>query len=263
MRRRGSMVAVLAGVWAVVACGGGERGGRGQAAVAGSTSIAEAAEAPVAQGGATVTGKVRFTGAKPTNARIDMSEEPQCKAKYQTPPTEETALVNANGTLANVFVYVKSGLPASAKYQAPAAPVVIDQNGCRYQPHVFGIQTGQNLEIRNSDPLLHNIKARATKNRPFNISQPNAGMKTNRVFGAPEVMVKLECNVHGWMSAYVGVLPHPFYAVTGSDGGFAIKGLPAGTYVIEAWHEKYGMQTVTVTVTGAEAKAQDFTFAAK
>ena len=244
MRRFGSIAAVLAGMVVVAAMGAS-----GDAAQTGA--------------GGTVTGRVKFTGTKPTNPRIDMSEEPQCKAKHATPPTAEMVIVNPNGTLANVFVYVKAGLPANAKYQAPATPTVIDQNGCHYIPHVFGIMVGQPLEIRNSDPLLHNIKAKAIKNRPFNISQPNAGMKATRTFSAAEVMVTLECNVHGWMTAYVGVLPHPFFAVTGTDGSFSIKGLPPGTYTIEAWHEKYGAQTATVTVAGTESKAQDFTFAAK
>ncbi len=216
-----------------------------------------------AQGGATITGKVKLTGTKPTNPRIDMTEEPACKAKHQTPPTAETVVVSASGMLANAFIYVKSGLPAGAKYQAPATPVVIDQDGCRYKPHVFGLMVGQTLEIRNSDPLLHNIKAKATKNRPFNISQPTAGMKSNRTFSAAEVMVSLECNVHGWMNAYVGVMAHPFYAVSGADGSFSIPGLPAGTYEVEAWHEKLGTQTVTVTVPATGSKTQDFTFAAK
>ncbi len=216
-----------------------------------------------AQGGATIAGKVKFTGAKPAMPRIDMGEEPKCKEKYQAPPTAETVIVNPNGTLADVFIYVKAGLPANAKYPAPSTPVVIDQSGCRYHPHVFGIQVGQPLEIRNSDPLLHNIKAKGVKNRPFNISQPSAGMKTARTFNAPEVMLPFECNVHGWMNAFLGVLPHPFFATTGADGSFTIKGLPPGTYTIEAWHEKYGTQTATVTVTGAETKTQDFTFAAK
>jgi hypothetical protein len=215
------------------------------------------------QGGATVTGRVRFTGTKPANPRIDMSEEPKCHQKYSTPPTAETVMVNANGTLANVFVYVKSGLPAGAKYQAPATPVVIDQSGCRYAPHVMGLQVGQTFEIRNSDPLLHNIKAKATKNRPFNISQPTAGMKTNRTFSAAEVMVTLECNVHGWMNAFVGVLAHPFHATSGSDGTFTIRGLPPGTYELEAWHERYGVQTASVTVAGTESKTAEFTFAAR
>jgi plastocyanin len=215
------------------------------------------------QAGAAISGKVKFTGVRPTNPRIDMSEEAACKAKYTAaPPTAETVVVNANGTLANVFVYVKAGLPAGATYPAPTTAVVLDQNGCRYHPHVLGVMVGQNLEILNSDPVLHNIKAKAVKNRPFNVSQPSAGMKTMRTFAAPEVMVALECNVHGWMNAFLGVLPHPFFAVTGTDGSFEIKGLPPGTYTIEAWHEKYGTQSATVTVAGAAPKTQDFTFAA-
>lgn len=218
-------------------------------------------EGNAAQQGATVTGRVKFTGTRPTNPRIDMSEEAACKAKYKTaPPTAETVVVNANGTLANVFVYVKAGLPAGAKYPTPAPPVVIDQDGCRYQPHVLGIMVGQTLEIRNSDPVLHNIKAKAAKNRPFNVSQPSAGMKTNRTFAAPEVMVALECNVHGWMNAWVGVLTHPFFAVSAQDGSFTISGLPAGTYELEAWHETMGTKTATVTVGEGAAATVEFSF---
>ena len=215
-----------------------------------------------APGGGVITGKVKFTGAKPVMAKIDMTDEATCKAKYTTPPTQETVIVNANGTLANVFVYVKSGLPASYQAPAPSGPVVLDQNGCRYHPHVLGVMVGQTLEIKNSDGILHNIKAMGKKNRPFNVSQPNV-TTTPRTFTAPEVMIPLECNVHGWMNAYLGVLPHPFFAVTGTDGSFKIAGLPPGTYTIEAWHEKYGVQEATVTVTGNETKTSDFTFAAK
>src|SRR5712691_7733661 len=215
-----------------------------------------------AQGAATVTGKVKFTGAKPTNPPIDMSEEPKCKAKYTARPTEETVVVNPNGTLANVFVYVKAGLPAGYTAPAPAGDVVLDQNGCRYHPHVLGIQVGQKLAIKNSDGILHNIKAVGKNNRPFNVSQP-ISMTTERVFTAPEIMVPLECNVHGWMHAYLGVLPNGFFGVTGTDGSFSLKGLPPGTYTIEAWHEKYGTQVATVTVTAAGGKTQDFSFAAK
>jgi len=215
------------------------------------------------QGGGTISGKVKFTGAKPAMPKIDMSEEPKCKAKYTAaPPTDEAVVVNANGTLANVFVYVKSGLPASYKAPAPGGPVTLDQDGCRYHPHVLGIMVGQTLAIKNSDGILHNIKAKGTKNRPFNISQPTV-MTSERTFTAPEVTVPLECNVHGWMHAWLGVLPHPFFSVSGADGGFTIKGLPPGTYTVEAWHEKYGTQTATVTVAGSETKTADFGFAAK
>jgi len=213
--------------------------------------------------GATVSGKVKLVGKPAANPAIDMSEEAKCAAKYTTPPHEEIVTVGAGGALANVLVYVKAGLPADAKYPVPSTSVVIDQSGCTYHPRVFGIMVGQTLEIKNSDPLLHNIKALGKKNRPFNISQPAAGMTTTRTFTAPEVMLPFECNVHGWMHAYAAVLPHPFFATTGPDGSFSIKGLPPGTYTLEAWHEKYGTQTATVTVAGAAAKTADFTFTAK
>jgi len=222
-----------------------------------------AARAPhVTQSAGSITGQVKFTGAKPANAKIDMSEEPKCAEKHKTAPTAET-VVGQPSALANVFVYVKSGLPADYKSTTPPTPVVIDQDGCQYKPHVFGLQVGQPMEIRNSDPVLHNIKAKATKNRPFNISQPTAGMKTPRTFSTAEVMVALECNVHGWMNAFVGVLPHPFFTVTGNDGSFSIKDLPPGTYTLEAWHEKYGVQTATVTLSGNKWGTTQFTFAAK
>jgi hypothetical protein len=225
--------------------------------------LAAWSHAPEPQGGATITGKIKFTGTKPVMPKIDMSEEPKCKAKYTSaPPTDEAVVVNPNGTLANVFVYVKSGLPANAKYPTPSEPTEIDQDGCHYRPHVLGVMVDQTLAIKNSDGILHNIKAKAVKNRPFNISQPTT-MTSTRKFAAPEVMVALECNVHGWMHAWLGVLPHPFYAVSGGDGTFTIKGVAPGTYTLEAWHEKYGAQTASVTVTGTETKTADFTFAAK
>jgi plastocyanin len=213
--------------------------------------------------GATVKGSVKFVGTAPSNPELDMSEEPQCAAKYKTTPRDPIVVVNPNGTLASVFVYVKEGLPADAKYPAPATPAVIDQAGCEYHPRVFGVMVGQPLEIRNSDPLMHNIKTRSKQNRPFNISQPTAGMKLSHTFTASEVMVPFECNVHGWMHAYAGVLPHPFFAVTGTDGSFSITGLPPGTYTIEAWQEKYGTQTSTVTVAANETKTADFSYTAQ
>ena len=232
------------------------------AVAAGIAGLVVTGRANAPQGG-TVTGKVKFTGAKPAMAKIDMSDEAVCAKKYATPPTDETVLVGAAGGLQNVFVYVKAGLPAGATYPAPATPVEIDQDGCRYHPHVLGIMVGQPLEILNTDPVLHNIKAIAKANRPFNVSQPSAGMKTTRTFAAPEVMVNLECNVHGWMRAYAGVRSDPFFAVSKDDGSFTIGGLPPGTYTIEAWHERFGTQTATVTIAATETKTQNFTFAAK
>jgi len=209
-----------------------------------------------------VTGTVHFAGTPPKNPTVDMSEEATCKAKYTSNPVDSQYVVN-NGGLGNVFVYVKSGLPAGAQYAPPAEAVTIDQRGCEYHPRVFGIQTGQKLEIKNSDPVLHNIKAVPHANRGFNISQPTAGMSTTRTFNTAEVMVPFQCNVHGWMQAHAGVLPHPFYATSSSDGKYTIKGLPPGTYTIEAWHEKLGTQTATVTVGKGESKTTDFNYSPK
>jgi plastocyanin len=228
----------------------------------GTTPPASAPVPATSAAGGTITGKIKFTGTAPRNPTIDMTEEPACKAKYPSPPTEENVVAGPANALANVFVYVSAGVPAGQSYPAPSTAVVLDQSGCRYHPHVFGLQVGQGLEILNSDPVLHNIKAVAKKNRPFNISQPTAGMKTTRTFTAAEVMVNLQCNVHGWMHSFVGVRPDPFFTVSKQDGSFSITGLPPGTYTIEAWHEKFGTQTATVTIAGTETKTANLTFAA-
>jgi len=243
-----------AGLFLLAGCGKREQPAAGQSA---------APSAPtVAPGNATVTGQVKFVGKAPENPAIDMSEEAKCKASYTTQPRQHVVMVNPNGTLADVFVYVKAGLPEGT-YPVPATPVEIDQQGCMYHPRVFGIMVGQTLAIKNSDPLLHNIKAMGKANRPFNISQPTANMTTDRTFTAREVMLPFECNVHGWMHAYAGVLPYPYFATTGSDGKFTIANLPAGTYTIEAWQENYGTLTDTVTVAANATKTVDFTYKAK
>ena len=256
-----AIIAVGLGLLWAGACSKGEKASPGGGAASPGAAPAAAPSAPV--GGATITGKVKFVGTPPVNPAIDMTEEPKCKADYTTTPREQVVVVNPNQTLADVFVYVKSGLPAGVQYPVPATPAVIDQKGCMYHPRVFGIMVGQQVEIRNSDPLLYNIKAMGKANRPFNISQPAAGMTTDRSFTTPEVMLPFECNVHGWMHAWAGVLPYPFFSATGPEGTFTIKGLPPGAYAIEAWHPKYGTQNATVTVQGSETKTVDFTYSAK
>jgi Carboxypeptidase regulatory-like domain len=131
-----------------------------------------------------------------------------------------------------------------------------------YHPHVLGIMVNQQLTIKNGDPTLHNIHPQPKINTPFNLAQPMQNMQTNKTFDKVEVMIPVKCDVHRWMESYIGVLSHPFYGVTGADGSFTIKGLPAGTYTIEAWHEKYGSQTANVTVTDGQAATNDFTFKA-
>jgi hypothetical protein len=187
-----------------------------------------------------------------------MSEEAVCADKYSDPPTSPAVKVS-DGNLANVFVFVSEGL-GDMRFPASSEAVLLDQNGCLYHPHVLGIQTGQDLTIRNSDAVLHNINTRSTDNRPFNISQPQAGMESTRSFNTAEVMIPVGCDVHGWMSAFIGVTAHPYHAVTADDGTFTIEGLPPGEYVIEAWHETLGAQTMSVTVGEAETGTADFTY---
>jgi hypothetical protein len=214
--------------------------------------------APAHAQGGTVSGTVKFTGTPPANPKIDMTEEPSCKSK--TPNAVDPVVMVNKGMLANVFITVKSGLPAGQKYPAPTTPVVLDQDGCIYHPRVIAAMVGQPIEIRNSDEVLHNIKAVPKKNRGFNISQPSKGMKTTRNFPAAEAAIPLECNVHGWMHAKAFVMDNPFFAVSGNDGSFSIKGLPAGSYTLEAWHEKLGTKTGTVTVAANGTATTSFTF---
>jgi plastocyanin len=248
-------------VLAVTACGGGaDKGGADTAAGAPATGAAPAA-APGAAGGGTVSGSIAFDGAPPANPPIDMAAEAACASKHSSAPADPVVKVTG-GKLANVVVYVKSGLPAGQTYPVPTTPAVIDQQGCLYQPRALAAMVGQNVEIKNSDPVLHNIKAVPTKNRGFNISQPREGMTTTRTFTVEEISVPLECNVHGWMHANVSVFTHPFFAVSKDDGSFTIGGLPAGTYEIEARHEKLGTKTMSVTVPENGAGTANFSFSA-
>jgi plastocyanin len=224
----------------------------------------------VAQGGkvdpataAAITGKVTLQGAAPKNAPISMAADPAClKLAAGQPQSQETYTVDANGSLGNVFVYVKEGL-GKFTYETPKTPVVLDQKGCRYYPHVFGVRAGQPIEIVNSDPLLHNIHATPEENLEFNIGQPRQGMKSTRTLSDREVMVPIKCDVHGWMNAYVGVMDHPFFAVSGADGSFEIKGVPPGNYTIEAWHERLGAMTQKVAIAPKQTGTLAFAFKAK
>lgn len=209
--------------------------------------------------GGVVTGKVVFQGQAPAPLPIRMDADPVCLTQNKDGATAEEVVVNPNGTLKNVFIYVKEGLQGQ-KFEAPKEPVVFDQRGCRYHPHVFGVMVNQPFQIVNSDGTLHNVHSLAKSSKEFNLGMPIQGMKLTQTFTAPEVMVKIKCEVHPWMAAYGGVLDHPFFAVTGDDGTFSIKGLPPGEYVLEAWHEKFGTQTATVKV--PETGEANFTFKA-
>jgi len=206
-----------------------------------------------------ISGKVNFKGAKPAATMIKMNADTKCVTMHHGKDVaSDMVIVNSNNTLKDVFVYITKGLEGK-KFPTPTAKVTLTQEGCMYHPHVFGVMVNQPLEIVNSDPTLHNIHALPKNSKQFNIAQPIQGSRRTETFEKPEVMVKLKCDVHGWMAAYVGVLDNPFYAVTDDKGNFTIKNLPAGTYEVTAWHEKYGTTTSTMTVGASDTKTVDFT----
>ena len=204
-----------------------------------------------------IVGVIAFNGAAPAAKKLSLDSDPVCAQKNPNAVGEE--VVVADGKLQNVFVYVKGGLPR-ATFEAPTAEVTLDQSGCHYVPHVLGLQTNQPLKVVNSDNTNHNVHPTPKDNREWNESQGPGAPPIVKKFTRAEVLIPVKCNQHAWMKAWVGVLDHPFYAVSGKDGAFTIKGLPPGEYDVEAWHEKLGAKTMKVKVADkADAKA-DFTF---
>ena len=209
-----------------------------------------------------VTGKVVVDGPVPASQVIRLDGDPKCAALAQGQERRTEYFVVGDGnTLQNVFVYVKDGLP-QRMYPVPQTPVVLDQQQCRYAPRVLGVQAGQQLTIRNGDPLLHNVHGEGAVNQPFDVGTPVQGMEVKRTFATREVMVPIKCNVHSWMNAFIGVVEHPYFAVTDQNGRFSLPPLPAGTYTLEIWHERLGTQTQQVTVAAKETKDLSFTYKA-
>jgi hypothetical protein len=235
------------------ACGGGEKTAQPAPAAGQKPSP------PPQSDTGTISGTVSLLGTPPPMPLIQMTGDTSCSTGHAAMKSEEV-VTDAAGNLQNVFVYIK---PEDVKdsYPPSTTPALLDQNGCHYTPHVLGVQVGQKLDIRNSDSTLHNVRAMAKVNEEFNIGQP-VPMTSEKVFDKPEIMVKFRCDVHGWMNAWVGVVPHPFFAVSGPEGSFSIPDLPPGTYTVEAWHEKYGTTSQQVTVGPKESKRISITFKA-
>jgi hypothetical protein len=206
----------------------------------------------------TVTGKISFEGTPPPNDKVQMSSDPYCQMHAADYPTVETVKVS-DGGLENVIVYLSSGVQGS--YPPPTTPVEINQQNCHYVPHVFTMQTNQQLEVKNSDMTLHNIHAWAEKNPQLNVGQPVQGMVNKTTFTMPEVPLPIRCDVHKWMGAFVGVFDHPFSVVSKQGGTFEMK-VPPGTYEVTAWHEKYGKKTMMVEVKDNDKKEVNFSFTA-
>jgi plastocyanin len=206
-----------------------------------------------------VSGKVLFDGKKPQRPKVDMDEEPLCAKLHQGAVFHEVITVNSDGMLANVFIYIKQGLEGK-QFEPPADPAVIDQRGCWFNPRVLGIQVGQTLKVMNSDPLTHNIHPLAQVNRDWNQSQAPGAAPLTRKFAQPEVMIRVKCNIHSWMHAWIGSVAHPYFAVTREDGSFQLRNLPPGNYTVEAWHEELGRQEQKITLKPSENSEVVFKF---
>ncbi|MEO8521640.1 MAG: carboxypeptidase regulatory-like domain-containing protein [Acidobacteriota bacterium] len=214
----------------------------------------------VAFAASSITGTVTFTGKAPNLRPIAMDADPECAKKHSGPVANEMLELGSGNTMGNIMVWVSKGLPAGKTFPAPKTPVVIDQHGCQYKPHVMGIMVGQPYKILNSDGILHNIHTLPKINPAFNRGMTATVKEVTTSFDKPEAIFHIKCDVHPWMSAYLGVFTNPFYSVTGTDGKYTISGLEPGTYEITAWHEKLGTQTASVTVAASGAKTQDFKF---
>jgi hypothetical protein len=216
----------------------------------------------VAVAASTVSGTITFNGTPPKLNPLAMSADPACAKKHTAAVPSEMLVLGPGNTMANIIVYVSKGVPAGKTYPAPTTPVTLDQKGCQYVPHAQGIMVGQPYKILNSDGILHNVHSLPKVNPQFNKPMPPTLKETTTSFAKPEPAVfQIKCDVHPWMTAYIGVFTHPFFAVTGKDGKFTISGLDPGTYEITAYHEKLGTQTASVTVAATGAKVQDFKFA--
>ena len=235
--------------------------------LASAVAAASCREAPKSEGSAiggeaaprrgTIRGHVRLTGVPPENSPLRLRADPMCvKAHGDNPAVQETVVAGPDGSLANVFVQLRGSFPETP---APATPVAIDQRGCIYSPRMVGIQIGQPLQIRNSDPGLHNVHGVSAGRDGFNVGQPMAGI-VNEFRFKDEGILRLQCDVHTWMIAFVGVVSHPYFAVTDTTGTFELRNVPAGTYTIQAWHELFDMVASGVRVEAGGLADVDFTY---
>lgn len=207
----------------------------------------------------TISGRIVLNGAPPGNAVVRMGLDPKCAELNRTAPAvQESALVGADHGMANVFVRVLGSFPPTP---VPREPIVIDQRSCIYAPRVIGMRVGQTLRVRNDDPLAHNVHSSSAAGNSFNVGQGKAGEFFDYTPRAEEVMLKLGCDIHRWMTAYVGVLSHPYFAVSVAGGRYAIQQVPPGTYQIKTWHERFGETTKTVTVAPGVVASVDFGYA--
>lgn len=213
---------------------------------------------PVQSATGTIKGHVGLMGKLPGNSVIRMGVDPKCAEMNKGKPVvQEIVKATIDGSLANVFVRLEGKFPSTP---VPKTPVVIDQRSCFYVPRVLGVRVGQVLEIRNSDNLFHNVHSVSNLDNSFNLAQARAGIVDTYKMKSEEVMLRLGCDVHRWMTAYIGVVANPYFAVTDTSGGFQIANVPPGTYTINIWHERYGPLKKMVKVTAGGTATADFSY---
>ncbi len=251
------MVLVLAAVVAA-GCGGGEAPSTTPAPVGTPEAPAAVKRVDLSMAGG-VSGSVRYAGEPARKVRIRMNADPNCAAKHSSPVYTQVLQTGEDGALQDAFVWVKAGLE-DYQFQPPDEAVELDQQGCVYAPHVLGIRAGQELKIVNSDDTTHNINPSPSNNRDWNVSQAPSSKPIRKKFARAEVMIPVKCNVHPWMKSYIGVVAHPYFTVTGSDGGFSLEDLPPGEYTVEVWHEKLGAQEQQITVATGQTSTLDFNY---
>ena len=213
---------------------------------------------PEGSEGGTISGTARMAGSQDAAARINMATDPACLKIHPAPVINEEVVTGSNGALKNVIVYISEGL-GDRSFDPPKEPAVFEQKGCTYSPRILGVRARQTFELINSDPTSHNIHPAPQNNREWNIFQPPGSAPIEQTFAREEI-IPVKCNVHPWMKGYIAVFKHPYFAITEKDGTFDLKNVPPGDYVIQAWHEKYGVLAQKVTLGSNQAKAIQFVF---
>jgi len=210
--------------------------------------------------GGNISGAIIYDGEVPKFREIKMDADPICLSKHSGGVFPQTLVLDPDNKMANVFVRITKGLPQGVEYTPPTEPVILNQQGCMYTPHVVGLMVGQELKILNPDGTLHNVHALSKVNPEFNLAMPKFRKETGKVFSKAEFMFPIKCDVHPWMSAWVTVSENPFYDVTDEDGRYLLTNVPAGEYEVEAWHEKLGTQKATIRVKESSSNQVNFTF---
>ena len=230
------------------------------ALLAATTVAAGLFAASASPASAQITGKVKLDGEAPAPQEISMAADAKCAAAHPNPVLDESIVVGDAGELANVVVSIQAAEGAELKGEAPKDPVVIDQVGCQYVPHVVGVMVGQKVLVKNSDPFLHNVHSLAIDNDPFNFGQPNKDEKGKDVSDKIKVTERfiIKCDVHPWMTVHVNAFEHPFFGVSNEKGEFSVptKGLKDGKYTLEIWHEKLAPEPITQEIEVKDGKAK-------